>query len=257
MAYSAKQSFGLQVFLETTAGTDPTPAFLTTGASNAIVDFTAVQAGVGGNSITVALVSPGTGTATLGVVVTGSAIVVNLGYASSAITSTANDVISAILASPEASALVIPSNGAGTGVSLVSAVSATALATGSNGTAVYSEIEGVGDMEIPGMGRTSDDITSHSSVDGYAEYLKSKVKDGRSITIPINYDPTNVVHQQLKLAEASDGASRFRFVYPHAGGDFENDGHVLNFSTSSPVRGVFTGSIEVQLTGAPLAIDLA
>lgn len=255
MTYSAKQSFGLKVFLETSAGTAPTPAFVTTGASNAIVDFTAVQAGVGGNSITVTFVNPGA-TDTLEVVVTGNAIVVNLGY-SGAITSTANDVISAILASPEASALVIPSNGAGTGVSVVGAVSSTPLATGSNGTAVYSEIEGVGDMEIPGMGRASDDITSHSSVDGYAEYLKSKVKDGRSITIPINYDPLNAVHQQLKLAEASDESSRFRFVYPYAGGDFENDGLVLNFSTSSPVRGVFTGSIEVQLTGAPLAIDLA
>ena len=256
MTYLAKQSFGLKVYLRTTDGTDPEKAVLSIGASNAVVAFEAVAAGVGGNSITVAFVSPGSGTQTLNVVVTGKAIVVNLGYAASAITSTANDVIAAILASPAAAALVTCDSGAGTGVSLVSAASAAPLASGANGTSVYTEISGVGDMSIPGMGRASDDITSHSSEDGFAEYLKSKVKDGRSVTIPINYDPEDTGHQLLKLEEASDNASRFRFVYPFEGGDFENDALVLDFSTESPVRGVFTGAIEVQLTGAPLPIDL-
>lgn len=257
MAYGAKQSFGMKVYLETTSGTDPVKGTLSIGSSNAIVEFESVAAGVGANGISVAFVSPGSGTQTLGVVVTGKAIVVNLGYAASAVTSTANDVIAAILASPEASALVTCDSGAGTGVSLVSAASDANLTGGSNGTSVYTEIPGVGDIEIPGMGRTSDDITSHSSASGFAEYLKSKVKDGRSITLPINFDPTFAAHQQLKLAEASDSASRFRFVYPFEGADFENDGLVLDFSTSNPVRGVFTGTVEIQLTGAPLAIDLA
>lgn len=256
MTYQARQSFGVKVYLKTTDGTAPVKATKSIGTSNAEVAFEAVAAGVGGNSITIAFVDPGSD-ADLSIAVTGSAIVVNLGYASSAIVSTANDVIAAILASPEASALVTADAGSGTGVSVVAAASAAAMSGGSNGTAVYSEIPGVGDIEIPGQGRASDDVTSHSSVEGYAEYLKSKVKDGRSINIPINYDPSNVVHQQLKLAEASDDPSRFRFVYPFTGGDFENDGLVLNFSTSSPVRGVFTGSVDVQLTGAPLIIDLA
>jgi hypothetical protein len=257
MSYQARQSFGLKTLLRTTAGTAPVKAALSIGSSNAVVALEAVKGGVGGNNITVAFISPGTGTQSLGVVVTGEAIVVNLGYAASAITSTANEVIAAILASPQASALVTAGPGAGTGVTIVAAATAAPLTGGTNGPAVYSEIPGIGDIEIPGMGRASDDITSHSSAEGFAEYLKSKVKDGRSITFPINYDPANVVHQQLKLAEASDDPSRFRFVYPYAGGDFENDALVLNFSTSSPVRGVFTGSIEMQLTGAPLQVDLA
>jgi hypothetical protein len=255
MAYEAKQSFGVKVYLETGAGTSPEKASLSIGSSNAVVAFESVAAGVGANGISVAFVDPGA-TGSLGVVVTGKAIVVNLAY-SGAITSTANEVIAAILASPEASALVTCDSGAGTGVSVVAAASAANLTGGSNGTAVYTEIPGIGDIEIPGMGRTSDDVTSHSSEDGFAEYLKSKVKDGRSISLPINFDPTFPAHQLLKLAEASDLASRFRFVYPFDGADFENDGLVLDFSTSNPVRGVFTGTVEVQLTGAPLAIDLA
>jgi len=257
MSYQARQSFGLKTYLRTVDGTEPVKATLSIGTANAVVAFTAVKGGAGGNGISVAFVSPGTGTQSLGIVVTGKAIVVNLAYAASAITSTANDIIAAILADPAASALVTAGPGAGTGVTVVGAASAANLTGGTNGSAVYALIPGIGDIEIPGMGRASDDITSHSSAEGFAEYLKSKVKDGRSITFPINYDPSNVVHQQLKLAEASDDPSRFRFEYPYTGGDFENDALVLNFSTSSPVRGVFTGSIEMQLTGAPLAVDLA
>ena len=47
------------------------------GSDNAIT-WNAVRAGTGGNAITVALVNPGTNNATLNVVVTGPAIVVNL-----------------------------------------------------------------------------------------------------------------------------------------------------------------------------------
>jgi hypothetical protein len=221
-----------------------------------MIRLNAVKAGLGGNSISFTLVAP-TETTPLSVVVTGKSIVVTAQYAGSAIVSTANDVIEALLSNAAASALVIPSAGTGNGSGVVAAAAQASLAAGANGTAVYSEIPGLLDVSVPGFGRSADDITSHSSAEGFAEYLKSRVKDGRSLTLPLNYDPSNTVHQLLKAAEASDDADRFRFVYPHVGGDFENDGLVLNFSSENPVRGVFTGSIEVQLTGALLPIELA
>lgn len=256
MSHNAKQSFGLKVFLKTGEGTNPVRASLDAGTSNAMVRLTAVKAGTGGNSISFTIIAPSEVTP-LSVAVTDRDIVVTAEYAGSAIASTANDIIEALLSNAAASALVIPSSGTGDGSSLVAAFAEDDLAGGTNGSAVYSEIPGILDVSVPGFGRTADDITSHSSEEGFAEYLKSRVKEGRSLTLPLYYDPSNTVHQLLKAAEASDDADRFRFVYPHVGGDFENEGLVLNFSSENPVRGVFTGSVEVQLTGALLPIELA
>ena len=102
------------------------------GANNDLV-FTADLAGYAGNSITVTYVDPGGVTATLGVVVTGSAIVVNLGRTGSAIDTTATALAAAIAASPAAAALVdVTNSGADTGAGLVTAMSIQSLTGGKN-----------------------------------------------------------------------------------------------------------------------------
>lgn len=101
-----------------------------TGANNDLV-FTAKTAGVGGNSISVTYVDPGGTTATLGVVVSGKDITVNLGRAASAINTTATALKAAIDGDTGASALVSVANaGADTGAGLVTAMSKTNLTGG-------------------------------------------------------------------------------------------------------------------------------
>lgn len=75
-----------------------TPASLTIGAGASAVTFTATPyyGGLIGNNITVTFVDPGGTTATLGVVVSGYDITVNLGRAASAINSTAAQVAAAV-----------------------------------------------------------------------------------------------------------------------------------------------------------------
>ncbi len=106
------------------AATD-TKATLVQGVAPAALVFTAKSVGVLGNLITVHLRSPGTASAALAVVVTGTAIVVNLATnASSVVTSTAAQVIAAIVASSPANALVAVANApgsAGTGVAAATA----------------------------------------------------------------------------------------------------------------------------------------
>ncbi len=89
--------------LDGTRGT----AVLNSGASDADLTFTAVSTHVGSDQIRVRLVNPGTPSASLSVVVSENDITVNLATSTaSAITSTAADVRTAILASPAAAALV-------------------------------------------------------------------------------------------------------------------------------------------------------
>lgn len=100
------------------------------GANNDLV-FTAKPQGADGNLVTVTYVDPGGATATLGVVVTGKDIVVNLGRATSAITTTATLLKAAVDGTPAAAALVSVANApANTGAGLVTAMSKTSLAGG-------------------------------------------------------------------------------------------------------------------------------
>ncbi len=101
-----------------------------TGTNNDLV-FTAKTAGVAGNSISVTYVDPGGTTATLGVVVTGKDIVVNLGRAASAINTTATALKAAVDGDAGASALVSVANaGSDNGSGLVTALTKTNLSGG-------------------------------------------------------------------------------------------------------------------------------
>lgn len=127
--------------------TDITPpkATLTTsltGTNNDLV-FTAKRGGSWGNSIQVAYIDPGGTTATLSVVVSGFLITVNLARASSAITTTANDILAAIARAADASALVdVATASSNDGTGIVTALTATSLAGGSYGTTLPAVTNG-------------------------------------------------------------------------------------------------------------------
>ena len=100
--------------------------------NNNDLKFTARLKGHFGNTIKVAYVDPDAANAKLAVTVSGTTITVSLATdANKAITSTAANVKAAIEAVPAAAALVTVANaGADTGVGVVTAMAATALANG-------------------------------------------------------------------------------------------------------------------------------
>jgi hypothetical protein len=101
-----------------------------TGTNNDVT-LTSRRYGVYGNSTTITLVNPGSGTVALSVAVSGQAITVTLGYATGAITTTGSLLIAAIAASTAAADLVnsalAPAND---GTGLVTALSSTPLTGG-------------------------------------------------------------------------------------------------------------------------------
>ena len=102
-------------------------ATILSGGTNTGLTFTAKPVGALGNAISVALVNPGTNSASLAVTVAGNAITVSLATsAGGAITSTAAQVKTAIEAVPAAAALITVAHaGASTGAGVVSVVTAT------------------------------------------------------------------------------------------------------------------------------------
>lgn len=250
MSYRGRQAFGFRVAIRTSTGTDAVKATLTKGTGNSKIRFTAKAGGVDGNDITVAAINPGSN-ATLGIVVTGTDIVINLGYSSSAIDSTVNDVIAALYADEDAAALIDVDNSDGTGAGLLAAFAEAPLASGADATHTFEDIPGIQDTDSPGLGRTELDRTSHSSPDAYAEYEKSEVKDGRSFTLPIKFDPENTAHQAILDAEASSDPTVLRFYYPFGDMDYESEALILDCPISMPVRDLMMMNVSVRLTGAP------
>ena len=116
-----------------------------TGANNDLV-FTALVAGDDGNLITIAYVDPAGNDQVLGVVVTGTDIVVNLATGGAgAITSTANDIIGKIYATAAASALVdVTRAAANTGAGVVTALAQTPLAGGDEAIITSAACDGQG-----------------------------------------------------------------------------------------------------------------
>lgn len=104
------------------------------GSNNALT-FTSRKRGASGNNITVTMVDPGGTTASLSVDTAGDDITISLARASSALSSTATQVIAAILAHDEASQLVTATNtSSSSGAGIVAAVSKTSLAGGVDAT---------------------------------------------------------------------------------------------------------------------------
>ncbi len=111
----------------------------TIGTTTSGIVYTANVAGTDGNNISIKLVDPGT-TGDLGVVVTGSDIVVNLKY-TSALASTALEVVAALNTNKDASALITAAP-LTTGEGVVAAATKTSLAGGAD-IAVANYAEGV------------------------------------------------------------------------------------------------------------------
>jgi len=103
-------------------------------AENADIVFTAAAVGTDGNSIRVRYIDPESASATLSVSVTDQDITVSLATdTEGAISSTAADIVSAIGASPEATALVTAALDTGNdGTGIVNAIDWTVLAGGEN-----------------------------------------------------------------------------------------------------------------------------
>ena len=108
-------------------------ANLLVGAGASAIQFTAITAGTGGNSITITIVVSGTGTS-LSVAVASSAITINLATNSGGVaTSTVNDVVTAVNGYGPSAALVVADKGCvGAGLGLVGALIVTHLTGGIN-----------------------------------------------------------------------------------------------------------------------------
>jgi hypothetical protein len=119
--------------------------------------------------------------------------------------------------------------------------------------ATLTPIAQVLEMEGPGMQTSTKETTNLSSV---VKTYRSQMPDPRTLSAPIQYDPTDTTHQYLtsQLLLWPQPASAWELVFPVAGGT-----HMASFNavlTKFSVKGMnqednLEADIELQLTGMP------
>lgn len=115
---------------------------------------------------------------------------------------------------------------------------------------VFSTIPGVGPITGPGQTRDTIDVTSHSSVGGYREYIPG-LRDSEEVTADINWLWDDDAQNALEAAFDSDLPTNFQIVYPFTPlNETDNfTGFVTNLGKTSPTDAQATRSMTIKITG--------
>jgi hypothetical protein len=161
----ASLSGGATIALKEVNPAAPIAAALTTSLTGNNNDITlTANPGAAGNNVSLTLVNPGS-TASASVSVTGSAITVNLAYATGAITTTGAQLVALINGNAQAAALVSAANAASNdGTGLVTALSVTSLSGGADWTVIQTIVSGQALSNSDAVGKLQALTLSQASV---------------------------------------------------------------------------------------------
>lgn len=80
---------------------------------------------------------------------------------------------------------------------------------------VFTEIPGVGNFGAPLPQVETEDVTSHDSPGRWREFIQT-VRDGGTISVPLQFDFEDTTHQTLIEASGEFGSKRFQVEAPTA-----------------------------------------
>jgi len=115
----------------------------------------------------------------------------------------------------------------------------------------FTTIANAKDIEGPGIKKTFEDVTTHSSAlaGGYLQWLPT-LKDGGNVKFDVLWDPTDVTHIGLQADEDGDVLRNFQCVFPTTPAKTASfAAYVEDFSFKSPVKGVITRLLSLKVSG--------
>lgn len=143
---------------------------------------------------------------------------------------------------------------------MTSAISSfgTLLKKGDGGTPEsFTTIAELLDIEGPEMELDTEEVTSHSSTDGWAEYIGT-ILDAGEVSFEVNYVPTNATHNATTglIKDMTARTKRnFTLVFPDSGNTtWSFTALVTSVSPTAAVRGVLNGKIGLKITGKPTLV---
>lgn len=120
----------------------------------------------------------------------------------------------------------------------------------------FTTIAEVGDISGPAVSRDTEEVTNHSSPDGYEEFITT-IKRSGEVTFPINFIPDNPTHDQSTglLGVLDSGVLKnWRLLLSTTGRRWQFAALVTNFEGSSPVVGKQSADVTLKISGKPFLV---
>lgn len=120
----------------------------------------------------------------------------------------------------------------------------------------FTTIAEVGDISGPAVSRDTEEVTNHSSPDGYEEFITT-IKRSGEVTFPINFIPTDPTHDQSTglLAMLDSGVLKnWRLLLSTTGRRWQFAALVTNFEGASPVVGKQSADVTLKISGKPFLV---
>lgn len=116
----------------------------------------------------------------------------------------------------------------------------------------FQEVKHCGDIEVPSGKRNFESSTTHTSAEtgGFEEYEPTTL-DAEGMKCPINLHPADPVHLALLQDEATGTKRNFkiRLNFPTPLW-VKFAGYVVGLPLKAPVKGLYSGDLEIKVTGA-------
>lgn len=225
-------------------------ASLTKGSSNSKIVLSWGTAGTVGNGKSVSAVASGNNTP-LSVTVSTSTILITLETdGSAASVSTVNDVIAKLYANSTFQANWDADDGDGDGTGVLAAFSSDVLASGTEGTEVFTTIAEITNISGPGIKMDLIDATHMQSPNAFREYIPSLL-DGTEISFDLNYLPGDDNQGGLRADQLARAKRNFRVVWTDTDNSTDAfSGYVTDFTPTAKIDDKLSASATIKITGA-------
>lgn len=116
----------------------------------------------------------------------------------------------------------------------------------------FATVAEVGDIDGPDMSLETEDVTNHSSVQGWSEAVAT-ILSGGEVGLPINFIPDDPTHDAVTGIQ-QDMLNRtlrnWQLVYPDDGGNgYAFAAYVTGFKPSAPVKGKLSADVKLMISG--------
>lgn len=113
----------------------------------------------------------------------------------------------------------------------------------------FTTIAEVRDISGPEYTRDTEEVTNHSTVGGYKEYIAT-LKDGGDVSFDLNFFQ-DTTHEALWDDYEAGTVRNFQIVFTVPSGDdtLTFAGIITSVGHSMPVQGVLTRSVTIKVTG--------
>lgn len=134
------------------------------------------------------------------------------------------------------------------------------IGNGGTPTETFATVVNVGDIEGPDMSLDTEEVTSHSSTDGWSEHIGT-ILNGGEVSFPINYIPGAATHDMdtgLQADMINRTKRNFQLVYPDvAGNGYAFAALVTGFKAKAPVKGALRADLKLKITSAVTELVIA